>query len=93
VVTNRRAFPCRRIREFFEYRKCRNHRLAASPGPQKAIFVGNASLTGAALALISNDFKTHIQQMLSRAGHFELNEDPDFITDFAMNMAFPDIPE
>ena len=55
---------------------------------RKTASLGNTSLTGAYLALISTEFEQIIQDVRTRSEHFELNEDDGFMTDFVMNMSF-----
>lgn len=54
----------------------------------KIIPIGNASGTGALTALKSEDFDSRIMQMLEKMEYIELSSDPDFVTEYAMNMSF-----
>lgn len=55
---------------------------------EKIIPIGNASGTGALTALKSEDFDTRIKQLLEKMEYIELSSDPDFVTEYAMNMSF-----
>jgi len=54
----------------------------------KIIPIGNASGTGALTALKSEDFDARIKRMLEKMEYIELSSDPDFVTEYAMNMSF-----
>lgn len=54
----------------------------------KVIPVGNASGTGAMLALKSVNFDDVIKNILERMNYIELSEHEDFVLEFAMNMEF-----
>ncbi len=54
----------------------------------KIIPIGNASGTGALTALKSEDFDSRIKQLLEKMEYIELSSDPDFVTEYAMNMSF-----
>jgi uncharacterized 2Fe-2S/4Fe-4S cluster protein (DUF4445 family) len=56
----------------------------------KVIPVGNTSGTGSLLAVRSVHFDEVIRDILSRMTYLELSEDENFITEFAINMQFPD---
>ena len=56
----------------------------------KVIPVGNTSATGSMLAVKSVFFDEVIQNVLDKMKYFELSDYEDFITEFAMNMAFPE---
>ncbi len=55
---------------------------------EKIIPIGNASGTGALLALKSEDFDSRISALLKKMEYIELSSDPDFVTEYAMNMSF-----
>ena len=55
---------------------------------EKIIPIGNASGTGALTALKSVDFDNRIKQLLEKMEYIELSSDPDFVTEYAMNMSF-----
>ena len=55
---------------------------------EKIIPIGNASGTGALIALKSEDFDSQLSQLLERMEYIELSSDPDFVTEYAMNMSF-----
>lgn len=65
-------------------------RIGLLPGDLagKTISLGNASGTGAMLALVSEQFKEVMDDVRKRACHFDLSQDPDFMMDFVMNMDF-----
>jgi len=50
--------------------------------------IGNASGTGALTALKSEDFDNRVNQLLEKMEYIELSSDPDFVTEYAMNMSF-----
>lgn len=56
---------------------------------EKVIPVGNTSGTASVLSVKSESFDDVISETLSRMKFIELNEDEDFIMEFAMNMDFP----
>jgi uncharacterized 2Fe-2S/4Fe-4S cluster protein (DUF4445 family) len=55
---------------------------------EKIIPIGNASGTGALTALKSEAFDNRITQLLEKMKYIELSSDPDFVTEYAMNMSF-----
>lgn len=55
---------------------------------EKIIPIGNASGTGALIALKSEDFDSQLNQLLEKMEYIELSSDPDFVTEYAMNMSF-----
>ncbi len=67
-------------------------RIGLLPGElsEKIIPVGNASGTGAILALKSNRFEKILEEYKSRAQFVELADEEDFMMEFAMNMDLPD---
>jgi uncharacterized 2Fe-2S/4Fe-4S cluster protein (DUF4445 family) len=54
----------------------------------KIIPVGNASGTGALTALKSVEFDDRINSMLEKMQYVELSADPEFVTEYALNMSF-----
>ena len=54
----------------------------------KVISLGNTSGTGALLSLRSMEMDKLIDQLLSKAEHLELADEPEFAMEFAMNMLF-----
>ena len=54
----------------------------------KVISLGNTSGTGALLSLKSTEMDKLIDQLLSKAEHLELADEPEFAVEFAMNMLF-----
>lgn len=55
---------------------------------EKIIPIGNASGTGALIALKSEGFDGSIDRLLERMEYIELSSDPDFVTEYAMKMYF-----
>ena len=55
---------------------------------EKIIPIGNASGTGALIALKSEEFDNRVKQLLEKMEYIELSSDPDFVTEYAMNMSF-----
>ena len=55
---------------------------------EKIIPIGNASGTGALTALKSEEFDSRINEMIEKMDYIELSSDPDFVTEYAMNMSF-----
>jgi uncharacterized 2Fe-2S/4Fe-4S cluster protein (DUF4445 family) len=55
---------------------------------EKIIPIGNASGTGALMALKSEDFDSRINMLLEKMEYIELSSDPDFVTEYAMKMYF-----
>jgi uncharacterized 2Fe-2S/4Fe-4S cluster protein (DUF4445 family) len=55
---------------------------------EKIIPIGNASGTGALTALKSEEFDSRISEMIEKMEYIELSSDPDFVTEYAMNMSF-----
>ncbi len=55
---------------------------------EKVIPIGNASGTGAMLALKSESFYGILESLIKRTEHIELSEDEDFALEFAVNMGF-----
>ncbi|KPL13418.1 MAG: hypothetical protein AMS26_14475 [Bacteroides sp. SM23_62] len=55
---------------------------------EKIFPIGNASGTGALVALKSADFDSRVNSVLEQMQYIELSSDPDFITEYAMNMSF-----
>ncbi len=55
---------------------------------EKIIPIGNASGTGALIALKSEDFDSRINKLLEKMEYIELSSDPDFVTEYAMKMYF-----
>lgn len=53
-------------------------------------YVGNASLNGARWALVSAGARKHAEALAARTRHVELSQDPDFQTEFAEGMIFPE---
>lgn len=64
--------------------------LIPSELSEKVIPVGNTSGTGALLAVYSTRFDEVIAEILAKMKYVELNDDEDFILEFAMNMNFPE---
>ena len=54
----------------------------------KVIPIGNASGTGALMALKSEDFDARVHAVTEKMEYIELSSDPDFVTEYAMNMSF-----
>ena len=54
----------------------------------KIIPVGNASGTGALIALKSEDFDHQIRALLGKMQYIELSSDPAFVSEYALNMSF-----
>ena len=54
----------------------------------KVIPIGNASGTGAMLALKSESYYDILQSLIKKTEHIELSEHEDFAIEFAMNMGF-----
>jgi len=54
----------------------------------KVIPVGNSSGSGAVLALKSEQFYPIVDELAQKTRFIELNDDPDFAMEFAMNMSF-----
>jgi len=52
--------------------------------------VGNVSLAGAKWALVSTNARTRGEDLARQARHVELSRDPDFQTEFAEAMIFPE---
>ena len=52
--------------------------------------VGNTSLAGAKWALVSTNARTRGEELARKARHVELSRDPDFQTEFAEAMIFPE---
>jgi uncharacterized 2Fe-2S/4Fe-4S cluster protein (DUF4445 family) len=55
---------------------------------EKIIPIGNASGTGAMIALKAEEFDIRVNQLLEKMEYIELSSDPDFVTEYAMNMSF-----
>jgi uncharacterized 2Fe-2S/4Fe-4S cluster protein (DUF4445 family) len=55
---------------------------------EKIIPIGNASGTGALTALKSEDFDSRVNGLIEKMEYIELSSDPDFVTEYAMNMSF-----
>ncbi len=53
-------------------------------------YVGNTSLAGAKWALVSTNARTRGEELARTARHVELSRDPDFQTEFAEAMIFPE---
>ena len=53
-------------------------------------YVGNVSLAGAKWALVSTNARTRGEDLARQARHVELSRDPDFQTEFAEAMIFPE---
>ncbi len=53
-------------------------------------YVGNASLNGARLALVSTRARRRAEQLARMAEHVQLSQDPEFQTRFSEAMLFPD---
>jgi uncharacterized 2Fe-2S/4Fe-4S cluster protein (DUF4445 family) len=53
-------------------------------------YVGNASLAGARLALLSVEARKRAEEIARRTRHVALSVDPDFQAEFAEAMVFPD---
>ncbi len=54
----------------------------------KIIPIGNASGTGALTALKSEEFDKEVNALLGKLDYIELSSDPDFVTEYALNMSF-----
>lgn len=54
----------------------------------KVVPIGNASGTGAMLALKSESYYDILQTVITHTEHIELSDDEDFAMEFAMNMGF-----
>lgn len=57
--------------------------------PERLVFVGNASLAGARLAVASRQARDRAERLTRKTEHVDLSLDPDFQTEFAMAMYFP----
>lgn len=62
--------------------------LLPSELQNRTIPVGNASGTGAMLALKSSQFTEKVNRLIKKAKYIELSEDEDFVVEFALNMEF-----
>jgi uncharacterized 2Fe-2S/4Fe-4S cluster protein (DUF4445 family) len=72
----------------------RNHaqRLGLLPAEinhEKISFIGNTSLAGAKLALLSNKARLKAAELAGQTEHLELSVDSDFQNEFAEAMIFP----
>jgi len=63
--------------------------LPADIGHEKISFIGNTSLTGAKLALLSMKAREKAQAFAKKTEHIELSADIDFQNEFANAMIFP----
>ncbi|MEN6386320.1 MAG: ASKHA domain-containing protein [Phycisphaerales bacterium] len=63
--------------------------LPADVNHEKISFIGNTSLAGAKLALLSLDARQKTYELASQAEHVELSADFDFQNEFANAMIFP----
>ncbi|MFP4105788.1 MAG: ASKHA domain-containing protein [Phycisphaerae bacterium] len=57
---------------------------------RKIHYMGNASLSGAKLALLSTDARNAAERLSAAAEHVELSQDADFQMEFAEAMIFPE---
>ncbi|MDY6913050.1 MAG: ASKHA domain-containing protein [Planctomycetota bacterium] len=64
--------------------------LPAEVDHQKILYVGNASLNGAKWALLSTAARKQAEQLARKAEHVQLSNDPQFQTEFAEAMIFPE---
>ena len=63
--------------------------LPADISREKISFIGNSSLAGAKLALLSMSARQKAQTLASQTQHIELSIDSDFQNEFASAMIFP----
>ncbi len=63
--------------------------LPADIAHEKILFIGNTSLAGAKMALLSLDARKKTQDLADSAEHIELSADLDFQNEFANAMIFP----
>jgi uncharacterized 2Fe-2S/4Fe-4S cluster protein (DUF4445 family) len=74
-------------------RRSKAQRIGLLPGEiphQKIHYVGNASLNGARWALLSVRARKRAEQLARQTLHVQLSEAPDFLTQFAEAMIFPE---
>jgi len=74
-------------------RRSNAQRIGLLPGNishQKIQYVGNASLQGARLALLSTTLRKNAENLARQASHVELSQDMNFQMEFAEAMIFPD---
>jgi len=57
---------------------------------ERIVYVGNASLSGAKWALLSTDARKRAEALARQTQHIDLSRDPDFQTEFAEAMIFPE---
>lgn len=57
---------------------------------ERIVFVGNTSLAGAKIALLSRKARERAEDLARRTGHFNLSADPRFQEEFAEAMLFPE---
>ena len=72
----------------------RNHaqRIGLLPADiphEKILFIGNTSLAGAKMSLLSLDTRNKTQALVDKSEHIELSADFDFQNEFANAMIFP----
>jgi uncharacterized 2Fe-2S/4Fe-4S cluster protein (DUF4445 family) len=63
--------------------------LPADISHEKISFIGNSSLAGAKLALLSNKARIRAEYLARQTKHIELSADSDFQNEFAEAMIFP----
>ena len=63
--------------------------LPADISHEKISFIGNSSLAGAKLALLSNKARIRAEYLAKQTKHIELSADSDFQNEFAEAMIFP----
>jgi uncharacterized 2Fe-2S/4Fe-4S cluster protein (DUF4445 family) len=66
--------------------------LPGDVAPERIVYVGNASLAGARLALASRKARERAEHLARATRHVDLSLDPDFQMAFAMAMQFPEAP-
>ena len=57
---------------------------------ERIVYVGNASISGAKWALLSTDARKRAEALARQTQHIDLSRDPDFQTEFAEAMIFPE---
>ncbi len=75
---------------FIRRRNARRIGLLPQVDTRKVNFIGNAASMGAKLVLLSSELRRLAEQMAVRTEHIELSSDPEFQTEFAEAMIFPE---
>jgi uncharacterized 2Fe-2S/4Fe-4S cluster protein (DUF4445 family) len=70
-------------------------RIGMLPGipPERVVKVGNASIEGAALVLLSRDCRRRGEEIAGEITHVSLEQDPAFQDRFVEELAFPEEPK